>query len=126
MVCNNQRRVVITGIGIVSPVGVGVEPFWKNVCAGVSGIDRSPILEKSFCHWKIAAEVKDFHPEQWLGRKDTKRRDRFAQLALASSYLALENSGLNLDKEDRHRVGLGCQGCAFGRKRRAAPCIPAV
>jgi 3-oxoacyl-[acyl-carrier-protein] synthase II len=112
MVNVNQRRVVVTGIGIVSPVGIGVGEFWKNVCAGVSGIDRSPILEKSVCHWKIAAEVKDFHPEQWLGRKDAKRMDRFAQLALASSYLALEDSGLDLEKEDRHRIGVS-MGTAY-------------
>ncbi len=103
---NHKRRVVITGIGICSPVGVGVETFWNNIRAGASGIDYSPILKNSDCPWKIAAEVKDFHPEQWLGRKDAKRMDRFAQLALASSYLALQDSGLDLDKEDRHRIGV--------------------
>ena len=108
----NKRRVVITGVGVVSPVGIGVEEYWKNLLAGVSGVDRSPILVHSECHWKIAGEVKDFHPEQWLGRKDAKRMDRFAHLGLVASYLALENSRLNLETEDRHRVGVS-MGTAY-------------
>jgi 3-oxoacyl-[acyl-carrier-protein] synthase II len=107
-----QRRVVITGIGVVSPVGTGLETFWKNVAAGISGVDRSPILERSDCHWKIAGEVRDFKPEEWLGRKDAKRMDRFAHFALVSSYLALQDSGLNLDNEDRHRIGVS-MGTAY-------------
>jgi 3-oxoacyl-[acyl-carrier-protein] synthase II len=107
-----KRRVVVTGIGVVTPVGIGVEEFWRNLLAGVSGVDRSPMLEKSDCAWKIAAEVKDFRPERWLGRKDVRRMDRFAQLALASSYLALEDAALDLDKEDRHRIGVS-MGTAY-------------
>ena len=107
-----KRRVVITGIGIVSPVGIGVETFWRNLVAGVSGVDRSVILSHSECHWKIAGEVRDFKPEEWLGRKDAKRMDRFAHFALAASYLALQDSGLNLDKEDRNRIGVS-MGTAY-------------
>lgn len=107
-----KRRVVITGMGIISPIGIGHEEYWENLLAGVSGVDRSPMLERSECYWKIAAEVKDFHAERWLGRKDSKRMDRFAQLALAASYLALEDSKLNLDKEDRHRIGVS-MGTAY-------------
>jgi 3-oxoacyl-[acyl-carrier-protein] synthase II len=101
-----KRRVVITGIGVVSPVGSGVETFWKNIVAGVSGVDRSPILVDSGCHWKIAGEVRGFEPKEWLGRKDANRMDRFAQLALVASYLGLQDSGLDLDKEDPHRTGV--------------------
>ncbi len=108
----NKRRVVITGLGIVSPLGIGREEFWKNVVQGVSGVDRSPILARSECHWKIAGEVKDFKPEKWLGRKDANRMDRFAQFALAASHLGLEDSGLNLTKEDRHRIGVS-MGTAY-------------
>ena len=108
----NKRRVVITGIGIVSPVGIGVDPFWKNIVAGVSGVDHAPILTRSECHWKIAGEVKDFRSEEWLGRKDAKRMDRFAQFALVASYLALQDSQLNLDNEDRHRIGVS-MGTAY-------------
>lgn len=108
----NKRRVVITGIGIVSPVGIGVEPFWKNIVAGVSGVDYAPILTRSECHWKIAGEVKDFRSEDWLGRKDARRMDRFAQFALVASYLALQDSQLNLDNEDRTRIGVS-MGTAY-------------
>jgi 3-oxoacyl-[acyl-carrier-protein] synthase II len=108
----NKRRVVVTGIGIVSPVGIGVEPFWKNILAGVSGVSRSPLLVHSECPWKIAGEVKDFRPEQWLSRKEVRRMDRFAQFGLVSSYLALEDAALNLDKEDRHRIGVS-MGTAY-------------
>jgi 3-oxoacyl-[acyl-carrier-protein] synthase II len=108
----NRRRVVVTGIGVVSPVGIGLEPFWKGIVEGASGVDRSPILTRSDCHWKIAGEIKDFKPEEWLGRKDAKRMDRFAQLALVASYLALQDSKLNLDSEDRHRIGVS-MGTAY-------------
>ena len=107
-----KRRVVVTGIGVVSPVGIGLETFWKNVVGGVSGVDRSPILIRSDCPWKIAGEVKNFHPEEWLGRKDTKRMDRFAHFGLVASYLALQDAGLNLDKEDRNRIGVS-MGTAY-------------
>ena len=106
------RRVVVTGIGIVSPVGIGVRPFWKNVVDGTSGVDRSPILANSDCHWKIAGEVKDFRPEEWLGRKDAKRMDRFAHFALVASYLGLLDAGLDLAKEDRNRIGVS-MGTAY-------------
>jgi 3-oxoacyl-[acyl-carrier-protein] synthase II len=109
---SSQRRVVITGIGVVSPVGIGVNDFWSNVTAGRSGVGRSPVLEQSECPWKIAGYVKDFQADRWLERKDAKRMDRFAQFALASSYLALEDSGLDLDKEDRHRIGVS-MGTAY-------------
>jgi 3-oxoacyl-[acyl-carrier-protein] synthase II len=108
-----KRRVVVTGIGVVSPVGIGKDEYWKNILAGVSGVDRSPTLLHSESPWKLAAEVKDFHSERWLGRKDSRRMDRFAQLALAASYLALEDAALALDKEDRHRIGV-TMGTAYG------------
>lgn len=101
-----QRRVVITGLGLVTPVGIGVNEFWRNLLAGESGVDRSPLLAHSGCDWKIAAEVKDFRSERWLGRKDARRMDRFAQLALAASYLAIEDAGLDLTQVDRERMGV--------------------
>ncbi len=112
MLSNQNRRVVITGIGIVSPVGIGVEHFWHNILAGVSGVDRSPALVRSDCPWKIAGEVKDFHPEDWLGRKDVKRMDRFAHLGLVAAFLAVHDADLNLDKEQRERIGVS-MGTAY-------------
>ena len=101
-----KRRVVITGIGVVSPVGTTVELFWKNIVNGVSGVDRSPILEHSDCPWKIAGEVKDFHPEEWMGRKEARRTDRFTHFSLVASLLALQDAALDHTKEDRDRMGV--------------------
>jgi 3-oxoacyl-[acyl-carrier-protein] synthase II len=107
-----KRRVVITGIGIVSPVGIGVAEFWQSILEGRSGVARSPILENSPCPWKIAAEVKNFRAEDFISRKEARRMDRFAHFALAASLLALQDSGIDLEKEDRHRVGVS-MGTAY-------------
>ena len=102
----HKRRVVITGMGIVSPVGIGIEEFWKNTVAGVSAADLAPILVDSDCPWKVAAEVKDFHPEQWLGRKEARRMDRLAHFGLVASLMAVKDSGLDLDNENPERIGV--------------------
>ncbi|HUJ09140.1 MAG TPA: beta-ketoacyl-[acyl-carrier-protein] synthase family protein [Verrucomicrobiae bacterium] len=102
----NKRRVVITGIGIISPLGIGLEEFWVNVLAGKSGVDRCPALVKSDCPWKIAGEVHGFRPEEWLTRKDVKRMDRFTQFGLVSSHMAIQDAGLDLAREDCTRIGL--------------------
>lgn len=101
-----HRRIGITGIGVASPVGNDVTEFWKNVVAGVSGIDRSPVLTRSDCRCKIAGEVKDFRPELWMDRKEVRRTDRFTQLGLVAAFMALKDSGLDLDKTDRDRAGV--------------------
>lgn len=103
---HQQRRVVITGIGIVSPVGTGLEEFWRNVVAGVSGADRAPILVNSDCPWKVAAEVKDFRPENWISAKEARRMDRLAQFGVAAAFDAVKDAGLNLEREDRERIGV--------------------
>lgn len=90
----------------MTPVGIGIEPFWSNVLAGQSGVDRAPILVKSDCPWKIAGEVHDFRPEDWLARKDVKRMDRFTQFGLVTSHMAISDAGLNLENEDCNRIGL--------------------
>jgi len=114
------RRVVITGMGVVSPVGNSLEEFWRNIVAGVSGVDRAPILAESDCPWKIAAEVKDFHPEQWLGRKEARRMDRLAQFGLVSTHLAIQDAALDLSKENHERIGVSMgtaqAGMLFGAK----------
>jgi len=106
MALMNKRRVVITGIGIISPLGIGLEEFWVNVLAGKSGVDRCPALVKSDCPWKIAGEVHGFRPEEWLTRKDVKRMDRFTQFGLVSSHMAIQDAGLDLAREDCTRIGL--------------------
>ena len=102
----NKRRIVITGMGVTTPLGSGLETFWTNILAGKSGVDRSPVLMKSDCPWKIAGEVRDFRPEDWLTRKDIKRMDRFTQFGLVTSHMAIADAGLNLACTDCNRVGL--------------------
>src|SRR2546425_7467812 len=116
MLFNEKRRIAVTGLGILSPVGIGVETFWKNIVAGVSGVDRSPILEDADCGCKIAGEVKDFHPDQWLGRKEARRMDRFSHFGVVASYLALQDAALDLSKENPERVGVAT-GTAFSGLR---------
>lgn len=108
----SKRRVVITGMSVFTPVGIGLETFWANILAGKSGVERSPVLMKANCPWQVAGEVRDFRPEDWISRKDVRRMDRFAQLGLAASYMALQDSGLVLEKENRERIGVA-MGTAY-------------
>jgi 3-oxoacyl-[acyl-carrier-protein] synthase II len=101
-----KRRVVITGIGLLTPLGIGTELFWSNILAGKSGVALSPALMNSECPWKIAGEVRDFRPEDWISRKDVRRMDRFAHFGLVASYIAIADAGLKLEKEARERIGL--------------------
>jgi 3-oxoacyl-[acyl-carrier-protein] synthase II len=101
-----RRRVVITGMGLLTPLGIGTEAFWSNILAGKSGTDRAPVLMKSDCPWKVAGEVHDFRPEDWMTRKDVRRMDRFTQFGLVASHMAIVDAGLNLQKENRDRIGL--------------------
>jgi 3-oxoacyl-[acyl-carrier-protein] synthase II len=101
-----KNRVVITGLGVISPVGNNVEEFWKNLLAGVSGIDYIKAFDATEFPTRIAAEVHNFNPEDYLDKKDVKRTDRFVQFAVAASRQALVSSGLNMEEEDADRVGV--------------------
>jgi len=101
-----KNRVVITGIGAVTPVGNNTDVFWKNICDGRSGVDRITLFDSADFDSKIAGQIKDFDSSMYLGQKDIRRMDRFVQLAVACSKMALENSGLNTDKEDKDRIGV--------------------
>ncbi|HEV2096887.1 MAG TPA: beta-ketoacyl-ACP synthase II [Chthoniobacterales bacterium] len=103
----NSRRVVITGLGVVSPVGNDVETFWNNLKNGVSGIRRieMPEIERYDC--QIGGQVREFDPKKFFTNpKDVKRTDRFAQLAMAAAKMAKEDSGLDLERIDRARAGV--------------------
>lgn len=100
------KRVVVTGLGIVSPLGTGLEKFWSNIIRGVSGIGPITRFDATGFSTRIAAEVKDFNPTDFIERKTARRMDRFAQFALASAGMALEDSSLNLDKINRDRVAV--------------------
>ncbi|NOZ21114.1 MAG: beta-ketoacyl-ACP synthase II [Planctomycetes bacterium] len=100
------RRVVITGVGAVTAFGEDKEALWKALCEGRSGISNITAFDTTEFDVKFAGEVKDFDPEKWLDRKGARHLDRFAQLAVAASELAIEDSGLDLEKVDKLRVGV--------------------
>lgn len=103
---NQNRRVVITGLGVISPVGIGAEETWENLLAGKSGIGPITHFDTTDTACKIAGEVKDFDPERYMDRKEARRMDRFAQFAVAAGKLALEDSGLDLTQENAERIGV--------------------
>lgn len=101
-----KRRVVVTGLGVVSPIGSNVAEFWKSLLEGKSGIRRLKHFDPTYFTCKIAAEVRDFDPSPYLSPKDMKRMDRFVQFAVVSAKIAVADSKLDLGKEDRNRIGV--------------------
>ena len=89
-----ENRVVVTGMGVVTPIGIGREEFWKGLVAGKNGVSLVTHFDPSGFPSKMAAEVKDFHPDRWIDKKTAGRMDRFTQFAVAASEMALEDSGL--------------------------------
>ena len=102
--CSN--RVVITGMGIISPLGTGKDEYWKSLIQGKSGISRITRFDVTDYPTKIAGEVHDFDPNDYMDKKEARRMDRFTQFAVAAASLSLEDSGLDLDREDLDRVGV--------------------
>ncbi|TKB09088.1 beta-ketoacyl-ACP synthase II [Desulforhopalus sp. IMCC35007] len=107
------RRVVVTGVGLVTPLGTGVDKSWKNICAGVSGVDFITRFDTSDYAVKIAAEVKDFQPEDFFEAKVAKHLDLFVQYALAAARMAMQDSGYVVTEANRERVGV-ITGCGMG------------
>ena len=104
---DNNRRVVITGLGAITPVGNNVETFWSNLKKGVSGIRRIEAFDTTGYDCQIGGEVRGFDPKPFFRNpKDVRRTDRFAQLALAAAKMALEDSGIDLEKLNRDRFGV--------------------
>lgn len=101
-----MERVVLTGMGIISPLGHEVETFWNRLRRGESGISRIDAFDTSRFKTKIAGVVREFDADARFGRKEARRMDRFCQFALAAAEQALEDSGLTLDKIDRERLGV--------------------
>ncbi len=99
------RRVVVTGLGMVTPLGTGVEKNWEMVCAGKSGIGPITKFDASTFPTRIAGEVKDFKSEDFMDKQQIRRFDIFIHYAVASARMAIEDSGLKIDKENAHRVG---------------------
>ena len=101
----SQRRVMVTGLGLLSPVGIGVEESWKAIVAGKNGIGPITQFDASTFPTRIAGEVKGFQPEQYMDRKEVRRNGRFIHFALAAADMAMKDSGLDMGKEDPERVG---------------------
>lgn len=100
-----KKRVVITGLGAITPVGNTADAFWKALLAGQSGIGKITRFDASDYDAQIAGEVKDFDPTAFIDKKEARRMDRFTQFAIAAARMALEDSGMNLETEDRSRIG---------------------
>jgi 3-oxoacyl-[acyl-carrier-protein] synthase II len=130
-----ERRVVITGMGALTPIGNDVNTFWNNAKSGKLGIDFITLIDLDLIDVKIAAEVKDFDADTLIGKKECKRLDRFAQFGLVAADEAIKDSGIDLEKEDLDRFGvmLGsgiggfetieteCTKIATGKSKRVSP-----
>lgn len=108
-----NRRVVITGLGLVTPLGIGVKETWQALCEGKSGIGEITRFDTTKFETKIAGEVKNFNPEDFLPKKEAKRMQLFISYAVAASRMALEDSKLKITDAIAHRVGV-LTGCGLG------------
>ena len=109
----SRRRVVVTGLGIVSPVGTGVPAAWNSILAGQSGITRISRFDPAPFSSQIAGEVKGFDPAQYLSAKEARRFDTFIHYGLAASIEAIKDSGLDFEREPREQIG-ACIGSGIG------------
>jgi 3-oxoacyl-[acyl-carrier-protein] synthase II len=104
---NNDRRVVITGLGVITPVGNDLETFWSNLKNGVSGIRKIQAFDTTNYDCQIGGEVRDFEPKNFFKNpKDIRRTDRFAQLAMAAAKMSMQDSGIDLERVNRDRFGV--------------------
>ncbi|MFP3869881.1 MAG: beta-ketoacyl-ACP synthase II [Syntrophobacteria bacterium] len=108
-----RRRVVVTGLGLVTPLGIGVEETWSALVAGKCGITRITKFDAANMATQIAGEVKNFKPEEFVPRKDAKRLDDFILYAVAAARMAVEDARLQIGSNNAHRVGV-ITGCGLG------------
>ena len=108
-----NRRVVITGVGLVTPLGIGVEETWQALCAGKSGVAEISSFDATGFATRIAAEVKGFNPADYLPKKEAKRTSTFIAYAIAATRMALADSGLKIDESNGDRIGV-MTGCGLG------------
>jgi len=109
-----KRRVVVTGLGAITPLATGVEESWQRLCQGKSGVARISKFDPSDFNVQIAAELKDFHPEDFLDKKRIRRTDPFIQYALVAARMALDDAGLAINGNNACRVGVVIGSCAGG------------
>ncbi len=108
-----KRRVVVTGIGLVIPQGVGKDEVWKKICEGVSAVGPITKFDTTDFETKIAAEVKDFDPTKFIDPKEARKMDPFIHFAVAAASIAIEDAGLDFNRENSERVGV-CIGVGLG------------
>jgi 3-oxoacyl-[acyl-carrier-protein] synthase II len=101
-----KRRVVVTGLGLITPLGTGIQKTWEGICKGASGIDRITTFDTADSPVQIAGEVKDFTPEDFIERKEIKKMDVFIQYALSAGSMAIEDAGLKITDVNADRVGV--------------------
>lgn len=101
-----KRRVVVTGLGAITPIGNSVDSFWNSIKEGKNGIDNITLFDTEDFKVKLAAEVKNFNAEEYIGKKDAKRLDRYTQLALVAAKECMKDSNIDLNKVDRERFGV--------------------
>ncbi len=100
------KRVVVTGMGLVSPLGDTIDTYWNNLINGRNGISNITLFDTSDYKTKIAAEIKDFNPENFIDKKEARRMDRFTQFAMVAAIKAIEDSAIDLEATDRERFGV--------------------
>jgi 3-oxoacyl-[acyl-carrier-protein] synthase II len=103
---SEERRVVVTGIGMLTPMAIGTRESWEAMLAGISGIGKITQFDASTFPTKIAGEIDDFDAEKWIESKEIKKMDRFIHLGLAASQIAVDDSGLVIDQSNAERVGV--------------------
>jgi 3-oxoacyl-[acyl-carrier-protein] synthase II len=103
---SDKRRVVITGIGMISPLGIGNEPTWQGLIEGRSGIDMITKFDTTQFACKIAGEVRGFEPENWIEKKEVKKSDTFIHYAIAASQMAVDDAGVDTKSLDSDRLGV--------------------
>ena len=108
-----NRRVVITGVGLVTPLAIGVQETWQALCAGKSGVGEITRFDTAKFQTKIAAQVKGFRAEDFMPKKEAKRTESFIAYAMAATRLAMEDSGLVINDTNAERIGV-LTGCGLG------------
>ncbi len=116
----DKKRVVITGLGVISPNGIGIDAFWKALSSGRSGIGRITHFDASSYPSQIAGEVKDFDPLNFMSPKSARRMDRFAQFSVGATSMALEDANIEITEKNSDRIGISL-GSALG----GIPCAEA-
>jgi 3-oxoacyl-[acyl-carrier-protein] synthase II len=101
-----MRRVVVTGLGAVTPIGIGTESYWRHLTEGVSGVAATTRFDASHHDSRIAAEVKGFDPLQWMEKKESRKMDLFIHYAVAAAQMAVDDADLKVTDENRERVGV--------------------